>query len=53
MFLTNSVVVITEFLYSNHFQYQWIGKLKEGTEMKWHMDKILVTKKSAAGKNFL
>ena len=25
MFLTNSVVVITEFLNSNHFQYQWIG----------------------------
>jgi len=32
MFLTNIVVVITELLNSNHFQYQWIGKLKEGTE---------------------
>ena len=29
MFLTNSVIVITDFLNSNHFQYQWIGKVKK------------------------
>jgi len=50
MSLTNSVVVITEFLNSK-FQYQSIGKLKEGTEIKWPMDKIF-EKKSAAGKIF-
>jgi len=31
---TNSVVVITEFLNSNPFQYQWIGKLKKA--LKWN-----------------
>ena len=45
MFLTKSVIAITEFLNSNQFQYQWISKLKESTDMKQPINKGFVIKK--------
>jgi len=53
MFLTNSVIVITEFLSSNHFQYQWIGKVKKTQKSNAPQTSFLCVKKSAAGKIFL
>jgi len=32
-------------------KYQWIGKLKVGTEIKWPMDKISVKKKNLSWKD--
>jgi len=52
-FLTSSVVVITEYLDWNHFQYQWIGKLKKTLKSNAPQTRFLFVKKCAAGKIFL
>jgi len=52
LFLTNSVVVTTGYLNSNHFQYHRICKLKKTLKSNAPTDKIFVCNKRAAGKIF-
>jgi len=55
LFFTNIVVWIPEYLNSNHFEYQWIGKLRLKRKLKSNapQTKKLRVTKSAAGNIFL
>jgi len=52
LFLTKSVVVITEYLNSNDFQYQRIGKLKKLLESNPPLTRFLYAKKSTEARYF-
>ena len=52
-FSPNCVVVFTEYLNSNYFQYQWIGKPNKILKSKCPQKIFFCAKKCAAGKFFL
>jgi len=50
--LNKSVVVITEYLNSNHFQYQQIGKLEKTLKSNAPQTRFWCVEKSTRGKIF-
>jgi len=52
MFSTNSVVVITQFLNSTYFQYQWIGKVKKTLKSNASQTSFLYVKKALQARFF-
>jgi len=52
VFFTNCVVVITEYVNSNHCQYRWIGEPNNTLESNGPWTRFFYEKKCAAGKIF-